>query len=177
MTSTESPDRPDPPARAESDPKSIGEAIVGLARIAELAVATHDLSMTQYRARLHLQLGRSIQSELAVKLAVSRQNLTRVMDVLVERQLVERVNDPHDRRRVMTTLTARGVDALRNANEEIRTLTLLLLGDLPSQADEDHVLHSFKLVNLATQTAYERLRHGPDLGAGRRTTRPPLRPR
>lgn len=90
-----------------------------LARQVELALATVDLTLPQYRVLILLDGGQEAASALAEKLAVSRPSVTGVVDGLVARGLVERHNDRDDRRRVGHELTDRGRRLLETAEAEI----------------------------------------------------------
>lgn len=104
-----------------------------LARQVELAVASADLTLAQYRVLGILGDGCEASSALAEKLAVSRPSVTGVVDGLVMRGLVLRGGDTSDRRRVSVDLTDEGRLVLAAAdaavdqrNERIRQL----LGEL-----------------------------------------------
>jgi DNA-binding MarR family transcriptional regulator len=62
---------------------------------------------------------------------VSRPNVTAIVDGLVERQLVERLTDPDDRRRVRHALTAAGRAALAAADESVDERLLAIAEQLP----------------------------------------------
>ena len=86
----------------------------------EVAAATVDLTLSQYRALSLLADGKEAASALADKLAVSRPSVTGVVDGLVARGLVERHHDDDgDRRRIGLHLTADGARLLNAAEEEI----------------------------------------------------------
>jgi DNA-binding MarR family transcriptional regulator len=104
------------PARAPSQP---GHVIARLARQVELAAATVDLTLSQYRVLALLAEGREAASALADKLAVSRPSVTGVIDGLVARKLVSREHDEGDRRRVGLDLTSDGRRLLATADAEI----------------------------------------------------------
>jgi long-chain acyl-CoA synthetase len=93
--------------------------LVRLARQLELAVATLDLTLPQYRVLTILGEGAEAASALAEKLAVSRPSVTGVVDGLVARGLVERQHDAADRRRVGHELTAEGRRVLERADAEV----------------------------------------------------------
>lgn len=93
--------------------------IARLARQVELAAATVDLSVAQYRVLAILSAQNEAASVLADKLAVSRPSVTGVVDGLVARELVTRVNDPVDRRRVSLDLTEQGRTLLAGVDEEV----------------------------------------------------------
>jgi long-chain acyl-CoA synthetase len=91
---------------------SIGDSIVGLSRLAELALAKLRMSLTQYRLLLHLRTGHTIQSDLAFELAVTKQSVTRLVDGLVAKGYITRRADEADRRRVIHAITSEGERAL-----------------------------------------------------------------
>jgi long-chain acyl-CoA synthetase len=93
--------------------------VARLARQVELALATVDLTLPQYRVLILLDGGQEAASALAEKLAVSRPSVTGVVDGLVARGLVERHHDRDDRRRVGHELTDPGRRLLGAAEDEI----------------------------------------------------------
>jgi DNA-binding MarR family transcriptional regulator len=93
--------------------------IARLARQVELAAATVDLTLSQYRALALLGEGPEAASALAEKLAVSRPSVTGVIDGLVARELVTRRHDEGDRRRIGLDLTSEGRRLLAMADDEI----------------------------------------------------------
>jgi long-chain acyl-CoA synthetase len=93
--------------------------VARLARQVELALATVDLTLPQYRVLILLDGGQEAASALAEKLAVSRPSVTGVVDGLVARGLVERHHDRDDRRRVGHELTDQGRRLLGTAEDEI----------------------------------------------------------
>lgn len=101
-------------------PAHPGRVIARLARQVELAAATVDLTLSQYRALSLLAEGKEAASALADKLAVSRPSVTGVVDGLVVRGLVERHHDDGDRRRIGLDLTAEGASVLAAADDEIK---------------------------------------------------------
>ncbi|HUA46648.1 MAG TPA: MarR family transcriptional regulator [Solirubrobacteraceae bacterium] len=97
----------------------LGHVIARLARQVEVAAATVDLTLSQYRALALLGEGREAASALAEKLAVSRPSVTGVIDGLVARELVTRHHDEGDRRRIGLDLTSEGRRLLATADAEI----------------------------------------------------------
>jgi long-chain acyl-CoA synthetase len=100
-------------------PEHPGRVVARLARQVELAVATVDLTLPQYRVLILLGEGKEAASALAEKLAVSRPSVTGVVDGLVARGLVQRDHDPDDRRRVGHALTQSGRRLLQSADAEV----------------------------------------------------------
>jgi long-chain acyl-CoA synthetase len=97
-----------------------GRTLARLARQVELAAATVDLTLAQYRVMGILHEGREAASKLAEKLAVSRPSITGVVDGLVARGLVVRSQDGSDRRRIDVHLTDLGRTTLAQADAEVQ---------------------------------------------------------
>lgn len=93
-----------------------GRTAAWLAKQMELAVATVDLSLSQYRILGLLDQGSAVSSSLAEQLAVRPPSVTAVIDGLVARGLVERAHREDDRRRVSLRLTAEGQSVLEAAD-------------------------------------------------------------
>jgi long-chain acyl-CoA synthetase len=96
-----------------------GRTIARLARQVECAVATVELTLSQYRVLGILGEGREAASVLADKLTVSRPSVTGVVDGLVARGLVRRDPADGDRRRVDIDLTESGRDLLGAADAAV----------------------------------------------------------
>jgi long-chain acyl-CoA synthetase len=96
-------------------PAHPGRVIARLARQVELAAATVDLTLSQYRTLSLLAEGK----EAASALAENRPSVTGVVDGLVGRGLVERHHDDGDRRRIGLDLTPEGARVLAAADDEI----------------------------------------------------------
>ncbi|HEY3378579.1 MAG TPA: MarR family transcriptional regulator [Armatimonadota bacterium] len=77
-----------------------------------------ELTMPQFRALkiISIHQGASL-SEVAEHIAVTLSSASRLVDGLVERQYLSRVNDIADRRRILLTLTAKGTDILERAHQ------------------------------------------------------------
>jgi long-chain acyl-CoA synthetase len=99
---------------------ALGRVVARLARQVELALATVDLTLPQYRVLILLGEGQEAASALADKLAVSRPSVTGVVDGLVARGLVQRDQDADDRRRVAHTRTDAGRRLLAAADDQVQ---------------------------------------------------------
>ena len=139
---------------------TIGDSIMGLARLAELTLAETRLSFTQYRVLRHLAHGRSIQSDLAFQLSVTKQSVTRLVDGLVAKNYVTRCADDDDRRRVIHAITPKGQRALDDANDLMERFLMAVLRDLDSPADVATVREGIELFGRAMGYSYERIRPG-----------------
>ncbi len=100
-------------------PPGAARALARLARHVETALDPLELSLPQYRVLSLLGDGSSASSALAGRLAVSPPSVTAVVDGLVARELVERLPDAVDRRRLTLQLTPAGVQALRASEKAV----------------------------------------------------------
>jgi DNA-binding MarR family transcriptional regulator len=76
------------------------------------------LSLAQYHLLEPLATGPCTNRELAESAGISAPTATRMIDGLLERGLVSRVEDPTDRRAVVISLTAAGRSALAKKERE-----------------------------------------------------------
>jgi long-chain acyl-CoA synthetase len=136
---------------------SIGDSIVGLSRLAELALAAARMSSTQYRLLLHVRTGHAIQSDLAFGLAVTKQSVTRLVDGLVAKGYITRRVDEADRRRVIHAITPEGERALDHADELIEQFLMSVLQDL-DDADIEDARRGFELFGRAKAASFLRVR-------------------
>jgi long-chain acyl-CoA synthetase len=95
-----------------------------------------DLTLSQYRVLAFLAEGGEAASALAEKLAVSRPSVTGIVDGLVARGLVQRAEDPSDRRRVKHDLTAEGRQVIHAADAEVQRRLSDIAAHRPEQAAE-----------------------------------------
>ena len=76
-------------------------------------------------------------SELADDLCMSNQQLTKIVDALVDLNLVERVCDPQNRRKFFAKLTEKGRNMLVSLKEEVnRKLSFALRKKSPDEIDK-----------------------------------------
>jgi DNA-binding MarR family transcriptional regulator len=136
----------------------IGDAVAGFARLTELALEEAAMSLTQYRILQYLRHGHTIQSDLAFRLAVTKQSVTRLVDTLVEKRYLTRKVDPVDRRRVLHAITARGNHAMNRADAIIERYLMAVLQDLDDEDDIEAVRRGIQLFGLASRASYERVR-------------------
>ena len=83
---------------------------------AEMRRHRRDLTVPQFRALLHMKraAGASL-GEVADYIGPTSATTSKLVDELVGRGLVQRVESPVDRRKVMLTLTSAGCDLLESA--------------------------------------------------------------
>jgi DNA-binding MarR family transcriptional regulator len=116
-----------------SHPTHYDPSIAGLARIVEVSLEQLDLTIQKYRVLIHLSRGPASPSELADRLSVRPPTVTRLVDGLVERKLVERRADEHDGRRSVHLLTRKGVAVLAKAEAAFDAV----LDDIAGELDAD----------------------------------------
>lgn len=83
----------------------------------ELARAGHDLSFSQYITLKKLAAGATSATDLARAAELNPGAMTRLIDKLIERGLVERHADPGDRRVVRIQLSAQGQSIWRDIDQ------------------------------------------------------------
>lgn len=135
-----------------------GRVLARLARQVELALATLDLTLPQYRLLILLSDSSEAASALADKLTVSRPSVTGVVDGLVSRGLVQRTADPADRRRVSHSLTGEGHRMLAAADDAVHDR----LAGIGACAPDSNALAALAPWQEALD-AYRSARHAPAL--------------
>lgn len=83
----------------------------------ELSKAGHDLSFSQYITLKKLAAGTTSATDLARAAELNPGAMTRLIDKLIERGLVERHADPGDRRVVRIQLSAEGQSIWRDIDQ------------------------------------------------------------
>lgn len=144
---------------AELDP-TMGSAMVAMSRLTEIALQEADISLTEYRILHHLALGRTVQSDLAFHLAVSKQSVTRLVDPLADRGFVARRVDPDDRRRVIHTITAKGKRILARTDAILEQYLMRILQDLDDDRDVDDARVGLALFARGAVDSSRRVRSG-----------------
>ena len=88
------------------------------------------LPLVQYYALRALVERDRTAGELARAVVVSLPSLTQIVDGLVDRQCVQRCAAPHDRRKVVLTITPAGREVYERAREAVESRVADLLTDL-----------------------------------------------
>jgi len=89
------------------------------ARIREVATAEFDITVEQFHILRRIHKGRDSVSKLADAKHISRPAISRAVDIMVNKGLVTRAQDPADRRYVQLALTEEGqtlLDAIFSKN-------------------------------------------------------------
>jgi DNA-binding MarR family transcriptional regulator len=76
------------------------------------AITDYSLTLVQFHILRHIRKGAHTVSELAERQQISRPAISHAVDQLVEKDLVTRQDDPHDRRYVQLNLTENGSQLL-----------------------------------------------------------------
>lgn len=123
--------------------RGAGRAIARLAKHLEHGLAPVDLSVPQYRVLALLAGGPAASSWLADRLTVSPPSVTAVVDGLVARDLVVRIPDPSDRRRLNLELTEAGRRLLVDADESVNERLIQIAAHLDG-VDSAEAVHDFE---------------------------------
>jgi long-chain acyl-CoA synthetase len=142
---------------------SYGRVAAWLSKRVEVALATVDLTLPQYRVLGLLAEGSAVASGLADRASVRRPSITALIDGLVSRGLVERKNDEDDRRRVALKLTDEGTRIIADANRAVDEYLASIAACLPSK-DEAMALRSLELWGQALSN-FHQAHHGPAEGS------------
>lgn len=139
--------------------------------VRSLATADEELTVPQLRVLVILTaLTRASLSEVADDLGVNPSNASRTCDQLVRRGLVDRAEDPEDRRRLVLTLSPAGRRLLQEVMDRRRELLAVVVAAMSPEAQAELVaaMTSFNAAAEATgQSASRpgtRQRHTPWLG-------------
>ncbi len=79
-----------------------------------VAVERYHITMSQFIILREIQHGMDSVSRLAVERHISRPAISRLVDILVTKDLVKRVENPDDRRHVSLSLTAQGEKLIKS---------------------------------------------------------------
>ncbi|WP_294158375.1 MarR family winged helix-turn-helix transcriptional regulator [uncultured Selenomonas sp.] len=78
-------------------------------------------------------------------LHISKQQMTSITEKLVDAGFLSRAVDPADRRRLLLSLTKRGVDILDHQNDIVKRKFIESLDDLTSE-ERDDLAHSIEMI-------------------------------
>jgi DNA-binding MarR family transcriptional regulator len=102
-----------------ADDAAITVAIASMARMFEVVLEEHGLTIQKYRVLKYLARAPLTSTDLAYQLTVRRPTVTKLVDGLVAKRLVRRVTDESDGRRSTLHLTPSGRRALAAADASI----------------------------------------------------------
>ncbi len=104
------------------------------------------ISMTQLTCLNILKNNQCNMSDLAEKLNMSNQQLTKVVDNLVEFELCERVADKNNRRITFAKITEKGTKMLQSLYREMQRKLTVVVG-----TNEEHLSKLFDSFNTIAQ--------------------------
>lgn len=120
-------------------------------------VCTENLTITGSQGYTLLSIpdnGTISMNDLSLKMKLAGSTMTRMVDQLVQKGLVDRKPDPEDRRVVLVFLTESGCQAKQQLDEALQTFFLTVLQDIPEN-ERRQVLHSLELLNGAIMNALQ----------------------
>jgi DNA-binding MarR family transcriptional regulator len=101
--------------------------------IRDVAAQQFEISVEQFHILRHIRRGQASVSELAEAKNISRPAISQAVDLLVNKGLITRTTDAHDRRHIQLALTASG-DALLDAiSEDTRQWMMQTLSPLSAE--------------------------------------------
>ena len=93
------------------------------------------------------------------KLNVVKSRVTRIVDGLIQKKLIQKIPDPEDSRVVLLSLTSEGQTKLKEVNDFMLDLHAQVLSQITSK-QRDIFLHNLEVLGLCMETVNERLRQG-----------------
>ena len=133
-------------------PLMLASRAVVAAAVRALTSIDPTVSTTQMRVLVLLWSGEPLNlTAVAEGLGVNASNASRTCDRMVSAGLVDRADDPADRRHVLLTLTARGrafvEQILDRREQELATITARM-----SDADRERLMEALRPFNVAART-------------------------
>ncbi len=113
-----------------------------------LLAQKHGLSVPESRCLIAIQLENCRNtSEIAAKMRIAKSRVTRIVDGLVAKGIIERIEDKHDRRFINVTLTPEGENLTSKFISAVLNLHDMVLEKLPPKERESiirllEILHS-----------------------------------
>jgi len=111
----------------------------------KIAVERYHITMAQFIILREIDCGKSSVSQLAEAGHISRPAISRLVDILVNKQMVTRVENPVDRRHVNLSLTAQGEWLLAELFKETHQWMETRMGTL-SDEELDKLIQSLELL-------------------------------
>ena len=87
------------------------------AQIHDLATSEYGITSSQFHTICRISQGDASVSAIADCMHVSRPNISRAVEELVQKGIVNRKRDPDDRRNIQLSLTNRGEKLIKNLNK------------------------------------------------------------
>jgi DNA-binding MarR family transcriptional regulator len=112
----------------------------------DYAIQDFQITMEQFQVLRHIKRGVKSQAEIAEQLMVSRPAISQVIDLLVEKGLVTRVQSTSDRRYSVLELSLTGQELLTSIYNKNRQWMAEKMANLSDQ-DLQIVIQAIKLLN------------------------------
>lgn len=122
---------------------------------------SHQLSLTQFRCLRILQRDDYLAGDLAKRLGIQSTSLTRLLERLEARQLVERVLDHHDRRRIWVRLTDEGRRVVSDLDQWLESPIFQAIQEL-SEDERERLATALNLLADRIRTVTERAAFAPE---------------
>ena len=97
---------------------------------------SHHLTLAHVQTLRFLKLQSELAGDLAKKMHLAPASLTRVLERLEQRQLITRAIDPSDRRRIVVSITASGLEILGGIKPWFASPVFAAISDLDAQSLE-----------------------------------------
>ncbi len=124
-------------------------------RCEEMCLAQQGVTVAQAYSLLTLPpAGQITMNELSTKMELASSTMTRMIDQLVTKELVQRQRDEEDRRVVWVKLTAKGQRVRRTLDEAQRELFQGSLNEI-SEEERAGILHALKSLNDLFETGMQ----------------------
>jgi DNA-binding MarR family transcriptional regulator len=95
-------------------------------------LAKSELTVTQFRVLARLSRSAAANRELAEWIGVSAPTMTRMIDALLHKELVTRIQQSEDRRQIEMKLTAKGQTTFDQIKEAVQRKLAEKIRDLPN---------------------------------------------
>jgi DNA-binding MarR family transcriptional regulator len=109
-----------------------------------------DITVEQFHILRHIRLGHGSVTQLAEAKRISRPAISQAVDLLVNKGLITRTPDPHDRRVVNLELTVSGCDLLDSVFKNTRDWMRLKLENL-SEIELSQICQGMQVLHGAFQ--------------------------
>jgi len=117
----------------------------------QVAMQNYQVTMAQFSILREIHQGKTSVSQLAEAGHISRPAISRLVDILVRKNLVNRLDDPTDRRHVNLSLTSEGERLLSGIFDLTHRWMLQKLSLLDEQ-ELNTIIHALQLLRSAFHT-------------------------
>lgn len=118
-------------------------------------VCTEELNITASQGYILMAMpetGSITMNDLSAAMRLANSTMTRMVEGLVQKEMIAREPDPKDRRVVRVRLTGQGLDVRTRLKAALQDLFTQVLQIIP-EAERPTILHSLETLNAAVLTA------------------------